>query len=87
MRKLILLAVVTLLAGCATDAERSLQAQKDVDQMMQIYGPACQRLGYKADSNEWRNCVLRLDTKNNVERYPTTTTCFGHPGLFQCNTF
>jgi len=31
--------------------------------------------------------LLRLDTKDNTERYPATTTCFGHPGLFQCNTF
>jgi hypothetical protein len=55
--------------------------------MMRVYGPACERLGYKGNTNEWRSCVLRLDTKDNTERYPTTTTCFGHPGLFQCNTF
>ncbi|AIY40833.1 hypothetical protein LT85_1675 [Collimonas arenae] len=87
MRKLMFLAVAAMLAGCATDAERSLQAQRDVDQMMHIYGPACERMGYKGNSNEWRDCVLKLDTKDNAQRYPTTTTCFGHPGLLQCNTF
>jgi len=87
MRTLMFLAAVTMLAGCATDAERAVQAQRDVDQMMRIYGPACQKLGYKNDSDQWRNCVLRLDTKDNTERYPMTTTCFGHPGLFQCSTF
>ena len=87
MRTLIVLAAVAMLAGCATDAERAAQAQRDVDQMMRVYGPACERLGYKSNTNEWRSCVLRLDTKDNTERYPATTTCFGHPGLFQCNTF
>lgn len=88
MRKLMFLAFLSLLVGCATDAERATQAQSDIEQMIRIYGPACEKLGYKADSNQWRDCVLRLDTKNNTERYyPSTTTCFGHPGFFQCNSF
>ncbi|MFC5475653.1 hypothetical protein [Paraherbaspirillum soli] len=87
MRTLMFLALSAMLSGCATEAERAAQAQRDVDEMVHVYGPACDRLGYKADSNQWRDCVLRLDTKNNIERYPMTTTCFGHHGFLQCSTF
>lgn len=86
MRTLMFLVLAAMLAGCATEAERSAQAQRDVDEMMRVYGPACDRLGYKSESDQWRDCVLRLDTKNSVERYPTTT-CFGNHGFFQCSSF
>ncbi|AMO99380.1 putative lipoprotein [Collimonas arenae] len=87
MRTIMLLALTALLAGCATEAERAAQAQRDVDEMVRVYGPACQRLGYQSDSNQWRDCVLRMDTKNNTERYPATMSCFGHPGFTQCTAF
>jgi hypothetical protein len=89
MRLFITLILAGVLAGCATQAERTAQAQHDVEQMMQTYGPACEKLGYKADSDPWRNCVLRLDQKDNHDRraYPMMTSCFGYPGLVQCSSF
>lgn len=61
----------------------------EVDEMVAVYGPACERLGYRRDGDPWRDCVIRLATK--VEQrfysYPTTTTCFGHRGFFNCSTF
>ena len=89
MRTLMFLVLAAMLAGCATtEAERAAEAQRDVDEMMRVYGPACETLGYKSDTNAWRDCVLRLDTKNNLEqRYPATTTCFGNVGFLQCSSF
>ena len=93
MRILIALTLAGLLAGCVTTAERAAQMQRDVDEMIQVYGPACEKLGYKSDSDPWRDCVLRLSTKDSFERYgsygryPRTTSCFGRRGFFNCTTF
>lgn len=82
---------VLLLSACATSpAERSARMQAEVDEMIQVYGPACERLGYAKDSERWRDCVLNLANKDEVRRYaarPLTTSCFGHRGFFQCTQF
>lgn len=82
--------LAVLLAGCATPAERAAQAQREAEEMMAVYGPACERLGYKADSDTWRDCILRLNARDTYERYrnaPVMTNCFGHRGFYQCSTF
>ena len=89
-RLMILVPMLFLAAGCATQADRSAQMQREVDDMIAVYGPACAKLGYAKDSDVWRDCVLRLNTKDTIARYstaPTTTTCFGHRGFFHCSTF
>ena len=91
MRKLLSLFLIALLAGCAmTPAEREAQMQREVDRMIQTYGPMCDKLGYTRDSDPWRDCVVKLDTKNSYERFanrPTMASCFGHHGFFQCTSF
>ena len=57
------------LAGCATPEQRAANMQAEMTQMMTIYGPACARLGYAANSDQWRNCVLQLSEKEDAERY------------------
>jgi hypothetical protein len=90
MRTTIALTLTLLLGGCATQADRAAQQQREVDDMIAVYGPACQKLGYQADTEPWRSCIIQMDTKNAIERYrttPTTTSCFGHRGFFNCSTF
>lgn len=93
MRKLIGLVLVAVLAGCATTADRAARVERDVEEMIQVFGPACEKLGYKANSDQWRDCVLRLSSKDSFERYsrysryPSSTTCTGHRGFFNCTTF
>lgn len=63
------LSMLALLCGCAvTPAEREARMQREVDQMIQAYGPICDKLGYKRDTDPWRDCVVKLDTKNSYER-------------------
>jgi hypothetical protein len=77
-----------LIAGCVTQGERAAQVQRDVDDMIQVYGPGCEKLGYKSDTDPWRECVLRLATKDRIERGDyTTTTCIGNRGFVHCSTF
>src|SRR5712691_8695741 len=85
MRKFIALILVILCGGCATQADRTAQMQREVDEMIATYGPACEKLGYKSATDPWRDCVLHLNTKDTLARYsaaPTTSTCFGHRGFF-----
>jgi hypothetical protein len=90
MRTLAIFTSLALLTGCATQADRTARMQHEVDEMIATYGPACEKLGYQRDADPWRDCVLRLSAKDSAARYsrtPTTTSCFGHRGFFQCSTF
>lgn len=88
MRSLAASILVILLAGCATQAERAAAVQRDVDDMVRVYGPGCEKLGYKTDSDPWRECVLHLATNDRLERRDfTTTNCFGSRGFLHCSRF
>jgi hypothetical protein len=83
-----MLAVLT--GGCMTTAERAAQMQAEVDDMMAVYGPACDKLGYQSGSDPWRNCVLELSAQKTRERYlasPRMATCWGHRGFYNCTAF
>ena len=89
MRMFVSFFVLLLLAGCATQEQRAAAVERDVDDMIRVYGPGCEKLGFKSDTDPWRDCVLRLAARDDIERYrrDTTTNCFGHRGFFQCSTF
>ncbi|MBS0327738.1 MAG: hypothetical protein JSS46_14500 [Proteobacteria bacterium] len=82
--------VAALLGGCATQAERAAAAEREIDDMIKVYGPACEKLGYTNGTDPWRGCVLRLADRDSAERsrrQGTFTNCIGTHGFFQCNTF
>lgn len=93
MRVLAAISVIAgaiLLAGCATQAERAAAAQREVDDMVKVYGPACEKLGYKSDTDGWRDCVLRLADRDSTEQARRSgyfTQCVGTRGFFQCSSF
>ena len=89
MRKLIMIAAMLGLAGCATPEQRAAQVQADVERMIATYGPGCERLGYKPNEDKWRDCVMRLSARDDRRYYsrPVTTSCIGHRGFFNCSTF
>jgi hypothetical protein len=71
MRRFILVAALAL-AGCTTPQERAMRVQADMERDMQLYGPACLKLGYAAGSDPWRACVLQLAAKEEMRynNYP-----------------
>ena len=91
MRAWTSIAAMVLIAGCAiTPQERAAQVQADVERMIATFGPACEKLGYKADDDKWRDCVLRLaarDDRRYYSRSPVMTSCIGHRGFFNCTAF
>ena len=81
MRALITLATTALcLLGCTTPQERAQKQQAEMNRMVAEYGPACTQLGYSANSDPWRNCVIRLAAKNEVNRPGVSTSIFGSWG-------
>ena len=77
MARVLSVCIVLALAACTTPQERAAQAQADVERMMAIYGPACVRLGYAAQSDAWRSCVINLSTKYDLQRYGPSPGYYG----------
>jgi hypothetical protein len=88
MRALAVSLLMLFIAGCATPEQRAAQVQREVEELIRVYGPGCEKLGFKTDSDQWRDCVLRLATKDKLERRDfTTTNCIGSRGFFHCSSF
>lgn len=50
--------IVVLLVGCASNpAAEKEQALKLMDYKVEVYGPACEKLGYAANTDAWRECI------------------------------
>ena len=74
MRTLTLLPAVVLLAACSTPQERAARLQAEMEQLMAVYGPACARLGYQANTDDWRDCILQLATREDLQRLNNYST-------------
>ncbi|MDN4060451.1 hypothetical protein QPK31_19770 [Massilia sp. YIM B02769] len=68
MRTLIVLSAALVLSACATPQEKAARKQAEMAELMQVYGPACDRLGYAQQSDQWRNCIISLSTRDEVQR-------------------
>lgn len=73
LRYLMLLLTAVFATACTTPQERAARMQAEMESMIQIYGPACGRLGYPANSDQWRNCILQLSVKDELDRYGNRT--------------
>ncbi len=64
MRTSIVLGIGAIaLTACGTPQERAAYREDPVNAMAQEYGPACAKLGYAKDSDQWRHCVMRSSTR------------------------
>jgi hypothetical protein len=83
MRTAILAAAsVVCLLGCATPQEQAAKQQAEMDRLIGEFGPACYKLGYPANSDQWRDCVVRLGAQNGYQRGSVSTSLFGSWGNF-----
>jgi hypothetical protein len=56
----VICSTILLLAGCASDpAYQQRQAAELMEYKLQVYGSACEKLGFNKDTNEWRDCIQR----------------------------
>lgn len=68
---------LALLAACTTPQERAARMQAEMAQLISIYGPACTQLGYLANSDPWRQCVLHLSTREELQRLGSSSGLYG----------
>jgi hypothetical protein len=67
MRTLIVaVSIVILLVGCTTTAERAAKMEQEAVTMIQVYGPACEKLGFTVNTDSWRNCLIDLSRQEPV---------------------
>lgn len=52
--------LIIMLAGCASNplAEQR-QATKLMEYKIQVYGTACEKLGFEKETDKWRECVQK----------------------------
>ncbi|MES2299190.1 MAG: membrane lipoprotein lipid attachment site-containing protein [Pseudomonadota bacterium] len=68
MRKIIIALVAGLmLAACATPYDDQARLQHDMERIISVYGPACEKLGYAPNTDQWRNCMLQLSIKDDAD--------------------
>jgi hypothetical protein len=58
--------LVVVLVGCTTPAQQAAAMEDQAQRIVQVYGPACEKLGYARGSDGWRNCMLRLRGQQNT---------------------
>lgn len=51
--------IAILLSGCSASEIAVRQTERSID----VYGPACDRLGYQPQSDGWRDCIVKLSTR------------------------
>lgn len=68
MAKCAVVAMTLALAACSTPQQRAERMQSEMAELMTIYGPACARLGYAQNSDQWRHCVLQLSTREELRQ-------------------
>lgn len=70
MRAMIVMSMATaLLAACGSTQEMTAYGNDPVMALAGEYGPACERMGYGRESNEWRRCIAQSTTRADLARY------------------
>lgn len=77
MRSLTILAALMLTACATNPQEQAARKQAEMEQLITVYGPACARLGYQPNSDQWRSCILNLSTKDDLQRYNAYPPYYG----------
>lgn len=84
-RAIYMLSLILSLVGCASNplAEQE-QATKLMAYKIQVYGPACEKLGFEKDTDMWRECIQKEYEQTITRRqyqmsYPYWSPYYGWP--------
>ena len=79
--------LIVLLSGCMTTDERAARVQADVEVMIKVYGPGCEKLGFTKDTEQWRQCIMNLSARDSYRARPTNTSCTAFNGFVNCVSY
>jgi hypothetical protein len=58
-----------LLTACATTPEeRAANAEREANRLKEEYGQACEKLGYQAETDKWRDCLLTMENQSLMQQ-------------------
>ena len=58
-----------LLTACATTPEeRAANAEREANRLKEEYGQACEKLGYQAETDKWRDCLLTMENQSLIQQ-------------------
>jgi hypothetical protein len=61
--------LVLLLGACATTPEeRRANAEREAYRLKEEYGQTCERLGYQAETDKWRDCLLEMENQRLIQQ-------------------
>lgn len=66
---IVLLAAMALLAACSSAEQRAAYRDDPATAMAPQYGAGCEKAGYAKGSEQWRTCILRSSTRNDVAQW------------------
>lgn len=89
-----ILLISTLLCACATTPEElRARAEREANRLKQTHGQTCENLGYQPETDEWRDCLLQLESQRLMQQnywYPSypfyyPSLCHYHGGQLVCH--
>lgn len=87
MRFGFMLLITALLLGCSTPEDRARHVEAEVENMITVFGPGCERLGYVKDTDPWRECILRLSARDDYGIGTAAKDCTAHSGFYTCTAY
>lgn len=68
-KQLLACGLLLTLAACATTPEeRAAQAEQEAARLKYNYGQTCESLGYQAESDKWRDCLLEMENQRLIQQ-------------------
>lgn len=68
-KRLLFVTLLALIGACATTPEEErANAEREAARLKQTYGYTCEQLGYEAETNKWRDCLLELENQRLMQQ-------------------
>ena len=68
-KPLLVATLAFLLAACTTTPEeRRANAEREAYRLKEEYGQTCERLGYQAETDKWRDCLLEMENQRLIQQ-------------------
>jgi hypothetical protein len=84
-----MLSLILSIVGCTSNpvAEQN-QATKLMEYKIQVYGPACEKLGFEHDTDSWRECIQKEYEQTIIRRqyqwdYPYWNPYYNRPYYYR----
>lgn len=83
-RAIYILGLSVLFTSCASDPiAQQKQATKLMEYKVEVYGSACEKLGYEKNTNEWIECIQREYEQTLIRQQQRLDSIYWNPYYMQ----